>query len=220
VVLQGDLTALDPETGVTRWTIRSSAKHGSPLAVTVAGEPCLATPSGQLVNASTGKLVAEGLPSLPYNSPIHRDGVIYYAGVDDSKVVAVKLPATAADKPVTLWTTEIRKGRYYGSPVYANGLVFAVRQSGEISILDAVTGEKKAERVFPELGGQCFPSLAVAGDFLFETSDNGRTLVSKPSVELTSEAKNALEGTRSCPVFEGSRMYFRSSNNIYCIAAP
>lgn len=220
VVLPGDLTALDPETGATRWTVRSGAKHGSPLAVSVAGAACVATPSGQLVNAATGQMVASGLPSLPYNTPIVRDGVLYYVGVDEGKVIAVRLPATPDAKPATLWTTEVKKGRYYGSPVFANGLVFALRQSGETSAIDAVTGEKKSEHPFPELGGQCFPSLAVAGDYLFACSDNGRTLVLKPTAELTLVAKNPLEGMRACPVFDGNRLYLRGAKNLYCISEP
>jgi outer membrane protein assembly factor BamB len=66
-------------------------------------------------------------------------------------------------------------------------------------------------------GGQCYPSITLAGKYLFVSSDNGHTLVLEPGREYKEIAHNVLEPFRSTPVFEGKRMYVRTLQHLWCI---
>ena len=45
------------------------------------------------------------------------------------------------------------------------------------------------------------------------------TAVLAPGREFRQVAINKLEPYRSCPVFEGRRMYIRTAGHLYCIGA-
>jgi outer membrane protein assembly factor BamB len=222
IVAHGAVSALDPATGNVLWTTPAQARHGSPLAVEVAGKSCVLTANGLLLNATDGSVLAKDLPSLPYNTAVVKDGVLYAVGVGDTKAVAYRLPSAAGETALKLWETEVAKGRYYGSPVLSNGLLFGIRQSGTLVALDAATGEKKGEVVLESLsrnGGQCYPSLAVAGSVLFASSDNGTTVLLEPAAALKVTGENRLERGRATPVFSADRIYVRSMEHLYCIGA-
>lgn len=48
-------------------------------------------------------------------------------------------------------------------------------------------------------------------------SDTGKTIVFKPGALPEEVATNEIEGFRSTPVFEGTRMYVRGLEHLYCI---
>ena len=66
-------------------------------------------------------------------------------------------------------------------------------------------------------GGQSYPSITLAGNRLFVSSDNGTTIVLEPGREYKELARNSLETFRSSLVFEGKRMYVRTTKGLWCI---
>jgi len=85
------------------------------------------------------------------------------------------------------------------------------------SVVDATTGEKVSERRLDFGGGQSYPSITLAGHRLFVGSDNGTTIVLQPGREYKELARNSLETFRSSLVFEGKRMYVRTTKGLWCI---
>jgi hypothetical protein len=81
----------------------------------------------------------------------------------------------------------------------------------------ARTQNRKPEKWAGELGGTTYPSIALAGERLFVSSDTGKTIVLELGKELKQVAANTLEPFRSTPVFEGARMYVRTTNHLICI---
>ena len=67
------------------------------------------------------------------------------------------------------------------------------------------------------LRGSIYPSISLAGDHLYVSSDNGTTVVLKPGREYQELARNSLEPFRSSLVFEGKRLYVRTEKHLYCI---
>ena len=60
-------------------------------------------------------------------------------------------------------------------------------------------------------------SITLAGKHLYVSSDNGSTIVLEPGREYKELARNSLETFRSSLVFEGKRMYVRTTKGLWCI---
>jgi outer membrane protein assembly factor BamB len=211
-----DLVALDPKTGNEVWRLKHQASWGTPLATRIGDVAVVLTPRGALVRVQDGKLLAEKLGSCGANSPILHEGIVYYV---HGAAVAVRLPESAAEpvKPQVLWKGKVKSGGYgFCSPVVYQGLLYAANDQGILSVLDAATGELVYEERL-NLGGSIYPSISLAGKYLYVSSDNGTTLVLQPGRQFKELARNKLESLRSSLVFEGKRVYVRTVKHLYCI---
>jgi outer membrane protein assembly factor BamB len=216
VIHYTDLIGLDPQTGNEVWRLKHPASYGTPLPARIGDTDVVFTPRGALVRAQDGKVLADKLGSCGANSPILHDGVVYYA---HGSAVALRLPESAAEpvKPQVLWKGKVKSGGYgFCSPVVHEGLLYAANDQGILSVLDAATGESVYDERL-NLGGSIYPSISVAGKYLFLSSDNGTTAVLQPGREFKELARNKLETFRSSMVFEGKRLYVRTAKNVYCI---
>ena len=212
-----EMVALNVADGKTAWRARLGARFGSPVLAKVGDVDGVATAGGEIVRISDGKLLGRGLGGLVYNSPIVAGGVLYLVQTNPA---AFKLPDEAAEKikPQRVWKSrpKIKKDRYYSSALHADGLIYAVTQTGVLSVLDAKTGEFVYERVL-KLGGTVYTSITAAGKYVFVSSERGITAVIEAGRDYKEIARNKLETFRSCPVFVGRRMYVRGYKNLYCI---
>jgi outer membrane protein assembly factor BamB len=211
-----DLVALDPKTGTESWRLKLPTGHGTPLVTRIGEDDVVLTPKGALVRARDGKLLADKLGSCGANSPVLHDGVVYYV---HGPANAVRLPA-AVEEPVkvpVLWKGNARGGGYwFSSPVVSGGLLYAANDQGILSVLDAATGKTVYEERL-DLGGSTYPSISLAGDRIYVSSDNGTTVVLQAGREYKELARSKLEPFRSSLVFEGKRVYIRTAKNLYCI---
>ncbi len=213
------MMALDPDSGDVVWTADVPESWGTSAVTEVGGVRILITPKGDIVRASDGAKLATGLFELPYGSPIVHEGVVY--GVDEKGGFAFALPEkiegdTMALKP--LWTNSPPRDRYYSSPMVVDGVLFAMNRGQKLSAIDARTGEILfSEQVDLGRGQQLYGSFSLAGGHLFVSHDSGVTAVLKPGRTFALVRTNALEPTRSTPVFADGRMFFRTDANLYCI---
>jgi outer membrane protein assembly factor BamB len=211
-----DLVALDPKTGDEVWRLKLPGGHGTPLVTRIGDADVLLTPKGALVRAEDGKLLANHLGSCGSNSPVLHEGVVYYV---QGGVTAVRLPKSA-EGPVklqALWKGKVKGGGYwFSSPVVHDGLLYAANDQGILTALEADTGKVVYEQRL-NLGGSTYPSLSLAGDRLFVSSDNGATVGVQPGRQYKELARNKLEPFRSSLVFAGKRLYVRTEKNLYCI---
>jgi outer membrane protein assembly factor BamB len=212
------LIALDPKTGEEVWRAESAARWGSPVVTRIAGTEVVITPAGDVFRAADGRSVAAAIGSLKYATPVVQDGVVYFI---EKRATAVRLPDTLDGPFETLWTTRVEGSRHYASPVIHKGLIYAVSREQKFSILDATTGEVLHRRDLDLDSGtnSAYPSISVAGDKIFLSTENGATVVLEPGREYTEVARSSLEGFRSSPVFAGERMYVRAFDHLYCIAS-
>jgi hypothetical protein len=208
--------ALDPATAESIWKAQSSSNWGTPLAISIGEGKAIVTTGGDILATRDGKYLARGIASLPWTSPVVDKGVLYV--VDEAGAVAYRLPweITEPLKLAKLWTARPPADRYYASPVVHEGLVYAVNQGGMLSVLDAASGAVVYSHRIP-LGGTFYPSICLAGNRIFVSSDSGKTVVLEPGREYREVATNTLEPFRSTPVFSGSRMYVRTMNHLFCI---
>ena len=210
------VSALDPSNGGTLWQADSAAGWGSEVTARVGDATLIITPSGDFIRAADGHKLASRVAGLNYCAPVVADGVAYFIQKGGK---AVKLPASLAGdtfQPEVLWTTTPKDDRYYASPVIRNGLIYAVTQAGEFSVIDAANGQVVYSHKL-DIGNTCYPSVTLAGSRLYVSSDNGKSVVLEPGREYKELGRGALEPFRSSPVFVGKRAYIRGLEHLWCL---
>jgi outer membrane protein assembly factor BamB len=215
VVQFNHLFGLDPVTGAERWKTKTPWGWGSPVVARIGKKDVLYTCKGVAFDPATGRELVKGLVALDYNSPSRVDGVLYYL---QQKPQAYALPEKPEDQPRPLWSgVSITGDRYYATPLVHGGLVYAINQTHQLTVLDQTNGVVVYSKKVDFLNGTGYPSPALAGDYVFLSSENGQTVVLKAGREYEEVARNTLEGFRSSPVFAGTRMYIRGQKFLWCI---
>lgn len=215
------LFAVDPATGKDVWVSSEvPPRWGTPIPTRLGDTTVLVTASGHVVRASDGKILAKDLGSLEYNSPLVVGDTVYLMQTDAR---AWKLSPPQDDKVVAkeLWRVKLASGRFYSSPVFYDGVVYAINQRNSLAAIDAANGQVlfslDAEKL---LAGTVYPSVAQAGGRIYLSNDNGRTLVLQAGRSYKELGLNMLEQFRSSPVFVGNVMLVRGMSKLWCIGTP
>jgi len=210
-----DLIALDRNTGQELWRAKAPARQGTPAVAKLGDDDVVVTPSGAIVAAGDGRILAEKLFDMPVASPIVHEGMIYAHGVGIVK--AIRLPASA-DEPIDtkpVWEAKCGRDERLASAVWHDGLLYSGTRPGVLEVLEAETG-KAVYRKRLQLG-ELYPSLAAAGDSIFISGAEGKTLVLKPGRKFEELGTNQLDRFSTTPVFAGQRMYVRIDKHLCCI---
>lgn len=214
-VVEDEARALKASDGSTLWTAEAVQAWGSPVLLPGRkGDDLVFTAGGRAYSLATGDVVAT-LPKLDYNSAVVTGGRLFCIQ-GESKAYDIEQRPGTSPALREAWSAGIANDRYYASPVILDGLVYALMRNGMLFVLDARNGERKWEKQLA-LGGTCYPSIVSAGGYLFLSSDTGKTIIYKPGAPPELVATNEIEGFRSTPVFEGTRMYVRGLEHLYCI---
>ena len=122
---------------------------------------------------------------------------------------------------------------YVASPLYVDGLIYQITQGGGLLVNDAATGALVYRKVLPlkprthywDWAG-CSASPTLAGKYIFLMDNQGTTLVIQPGREYREVAHNYIAESangkeqaqlNSTPIFEGTRMYYRTPGHLFCI---
>ena len=211
-----NVIALDATSGETIWTAPSSARWGSPVLTKIGGEEVVITANGEIIKVDDGKVLKTKLSSLSYCAPLVHEDIVYFI---QNGGVAIKLSGKADDsfKADVLWKTQPKSDRYYGSPVYHDGLLYTITRGSTFSVIDAKDGNIVYSKKMDFVKGNVYPSPTGAGGNIYISQDDGTTIVLKPGREYVEIAKNKLSPFRSCPVFHKDRMYVRAMKKMYCV---
>ena len=216
-----DLVALNTKDGSEVWRTKIPPNHGTAMHTRIGDVDVIVHPTGQVVRVADGVVIAKNLGSCGPNSPLIQDGNVYYmAGQARGFTLPTSLEAPVKWEP--LWKgrgTSIKGGGYwFPSPVLHDDLIYALSAHANFTVVDAKTGQKVYDdKLELGSGGECYPSITLAGKYLFVSSDNGHTLILEPGRKYKEIAHNKLEPFRSSLVFEGKRMYVRTVKNLICI---
>jgi outer membrane protein assembly factor BamB len=211
-----DLVALEAKTGTESWRLKRPTAHGTPLVTRVGDVDVVLTPKGALVRARDGKVLAEGLGSCGANSPVLHEGTVYYV---HGNATAARLPESLTEpvKLAVLWKGRVKSSGYgFSSPVVFEGLLYSTNDKSLLTVLDAATGKVVYEERL-NLRGDAYPSISLAGNRIYVSSETGETVVLQAGREYKELARNKLEEFRSSLVFEGKRVYIRTAKHLYCI---
>ena len=181
----------------------------------IAGEDVIITPSGALVQASNGAVLKDKLFDLSDNSPLVEGGVIY--AHESGKIKAYRLPSSL-EKPLEveqLWEISAPRDQRMTSAALHKGRLYGGTRKGLLEVVDAKTG-KLLYRKRLDLG-ELFSSVSVAGDLVFVSGRNGKTLVLQPGEEYHEVGINETDHFSSNLLFDGPRIYLRTEKYLYCL---
>ena len=105
------------------------------------------------------------------------------------------------------------------SPLWVDGLLYLVNDSGVAACVDAKTGKQVWTHRFDNGGYSAAPLSADNHVYLF--SDNGVTTVLHPGRKYEEVAVNHLDGSfMASPAVAGHALIFRTKTNLYRIESP
>jgi len=239
---QDALVALDARTGEAAWTMPHDPKSepfSSLIATTLAGEEYVIY-GKDLVRARDGKVLLENPPALVCHvaTPVVAGGVMYGVTCDAGDVIQAKLPTDLAKAAMTneakvkgLGEAQTKVGQaFISSPLYHDGLLYLVDQTGRLHVVDTDTQKIVYER---DLGmGKVWPydfyhapnwersttlsSPILAGKYVYVFGMNGTTVVFEAGREYKEVARNKIEDcllVHQGPWFQGREIpeFFASS---------
>jgi len=229
VILIQDLTqgksvcaAFDKRTGEERWRVerRNAACWCTPVIIRVgdrdelvyngSGELIAYDPETGAVRWRTAGPSGESIPMI-----VSGGGLIYSASGRNGPVFAVR-PGGTGDITQThiVWKNRLG-GPHVPSPVYHDGRIYLVSDTGIVSALDAKSGELLWEE---RLRGRFSASPLVVGDRILFVNEDGETFVIRSRSEFELLAENPLnEYTVATPAVVGGRLYFRTAEHLICI---
>lgn len=221
------LRALDPADGKELWNQPEETwgkprdkRWGSPAPARIGEVDVVVTTSGRVIRASDGEVLFRDLPGVKYSTPLVDGDIVYF--IDQKVGRAVRLPESLEGEPEVLWTAQTAKERYYASPVLHDGLIYAISRKGEFSAFDTQDGqevyrEKLLLAATEKEKNAAYASVTLAGKLLYFAGMDGSIVVAKPGRVYEQVARNTVEQRlRSTPIFEGTRVYVRAPEHLYC----
>lgn len=216
IVQFNQMFGLDPDTGAIAWKSDTDWGWGTPVVALAGGTEVLYTCKGASIDPASGKVLGTGLLKLEFNSPGLGPDALYFL---QQHPQAYALPGHPGEALKPLWNgTTIAPSRYYASPLVHDGLVYAINQGGQLAVIEARSGQVVYQKRLDYLQGTVYSSPTLAGRQVFFFSEKGTAVVIEAGRSYHELARNQLEATRACPVFEGNRMYVRGLKHLWCVA--
>jgi outer membrane protein assembly factor BamB len=221
------LLAVDKNTGKTIWqTTRSKVTRAWPT-------PMIWNAEGrdQIVVSGSGRVKAydprdgrelwmvDGLTTWVTPTPVAAHNLLYVAsnGPGGNIIMAIR-PGGRGDITGShvAWRFE-RSAPYSSSPVIVGDYLYAVKNGGVMTCLNARTGALAWQERLPARGDY-FASLIAADGKVYALSENGEATVvaAKPVYELLSSNKME-ERCMASPAVSDGQIFIRSDDNLFCI---
>ncbi|HKY04146.1 MAG TPA: PQQ-binding-like beta-propeller repeat protein [Blastocatellia bacterium] len=221
------LLALNKTTGETVWrTSRSNVNRSwsVPVIWNASGtDEIVISGSGRVkaYDAKDGKELwtVEGLTTWVTPTPVIAHGMLYVAsnGPGGNVIMAIR-PGGRGNVTNThvAWRYD-RSAPYSSSPVIAGDYLYAVKNGGVMTCLNARTGEVAWQQRIPA-GGEYYASLIAADGKVYALSEEGKATVvaAKPTYELLG-TNNMGERCMASPAISDGQIFIRSDNTFFCI---
>jgi outer membrane protein assembly factor BamB len=224
------IAAFDTATGKVAWKTARSGQmdprpqqrkaYGTPLIVTIGGQPTVVSPAADWVygyEPATGKelwkLPYEGLGFSMSVRPVADSERIYFStSFGKSQVIALNYAGKTT--PDIAWRNN-KNAPKMCSPVLARGFLFYVDDGGIVSCVDPKTGESLYKE---RIGGKYSASPIVADGHIYFASREGVVTVIPASKDFKILAQNTLEGAlMASPIAVDGTLYLRTDKALYRI---
>lgn len=224
----GNLFALDAETGENSWTVERRSERISysvPCVYEANGRDLLVFVNWQhgftAIDPKDGRVIAEksvfntDTNERAISSPIVTRGlVIGTCGFTANPKHCVAMRLNEGDQWEEVWRIE-RNVPHIPSVIAVGDLAFLIDDSGIGTCVDSFTGEVKWRERIPGVEGSIFGSPVSDGRNLFFADESGNVHVIAASEEFRPIRKNALgELCRSTPVLAGGILYLRTESRL------
>ena len=254
------LVAFDPGTGKILWKVRSEETDGSsPLMVRIGTEPAVLIRGGgrymALYRLSDGlQITVNDLNLFGVDTPAVENGIVYipdrHKGWTDANVAftAFELPGSTTGKPAIKPLFELNWEDHHvplrgisfwcASPLYVDGLVYALDMTGGLMIVD-VKARKSVHRRWLDwycrfnrylYGAVASPTMG--GKNIYLVDNSGCSIVLQPGPVYQERGRNILENISpssqsgnpckqeafyTSPVFAGDDLFLRGEEYLYAI---
>ena len=224
IVAMNHLMALDPATGKTIWKGDVYLDFGPPRPTRIDGTTVLVTPSGLVVRARDGEVLARDIGGVYYVSPSVDGRHVYFVGAeqdpDSLQRMAHGVRLTGSPDSLraeSLWRTQLTPDKTYATPLLHKGLLYALGVRGLWTVVDAATGKVVYEETL-DLGREAsMSSPVVAGDRIVVASLTGKVAVIRAGRTFELLALTDLEPLRATATLVGKRMYLRGFEKLWAI---
>ena len=196
---------------------------------------------GDVIRAADGQLLWKHTLNWNLDGPVFEDGILYLAGYGFSSLVwedFTKLQGDSFAPKVEIAELRGVKGEgTYGSPLLHDGLIYSVNSHGILHVIDAKAKalvyaqqlDLKPMFHYNSCGVASSPTLG--GKHIYAMDNQGNTVVFEPGRQFKQVARNEIQThihrdfplnpqettTYSNPVLDGSRLYLRGEQHLYCI---
>jgi len=229
------------------WKKNAGLWRGSVVTMKAGNETLFVEPGARISRASDGKCVFEGYPTggfVQVPTTLLAENLLFELSshIDvPSRIYTLPMPPSESSPPqlakkirtdVPTGAYPITVNYYSASPLFHDGLIYCVGDLGVLTVLDPQKGEIVYRKlldadVYQAHRGGMGSSPTLAGKYIYLFGGQGVTLVIEPGRTFKQVARNRMECCsytghgqeimESCPVFEGKRLYYRGSENLYCI---
>ncbi len=231
------LCGFDALTGRKLWSSEEGSQEGSCVPLAIDGRTLVLASAGLIFDPQTGAILQRGLLGEPFKGDASRQpinwgptvvvegGVAFFHVHFQPDQYNTALRAVKIDPPRSSqrWNFQANKdgdirGRMGNSPVVHQGLLYAVKDSGLLQVIDTQSGMLVYSQKLPK---QSYASLALAGTHLYAFGGSNVTIF-KPgrTYEQAAQFPHGFHDFIASPVFHERRLYFRDGTGLWCIEAP
>ena len=216
IVHLNDLVALDPKNGDEVWRTKLPATHATSVVARIGETDVLVHPSGTLVLARTGEILASDLFDADIASPLIVGDSVFVHG--ETLFSAIRLPKSVGATPSQLWKEKATYGGYtIASPVVHGRRIYGVNKNGILEVVDAESGKIVHRKRLP-LGGKVYSGITLTGGLLYVGNEKGTHLVIRADDRCEEVARNDLgEQIYAAPVFFADQLFLRGERHLFCI---
>jgi outer membrane protein assembly factor BamB len=224
------LLAVNKHTGKTIWRANRSGVARSwptPMIWSVNGKDEIVVSGSGRVKAydpQDGKELwtVDGLTTWVTPTPVAAHGLLYVTsnGPGGNVIMAIRPGGRGNITSTHLAWRYDRSAPYSSSPVVVGDYLYAVKNGGIMTCLNARTGALVWQERLPARGDY-FASLVAADGKVYALDESGEATViaAKPSFEVLS-VNRLGERCMASPAISGGQMFIRSDNHLFCIGEP
>jgi outer membrane protein assembly factor BamB len=218
------IVALDSSTGQEKWRAKrglSRQAHVTPTVMDVEGRAQLISGAGDVVQGfdpDSGERIwsVRSLGEGVVPSIVSGQGLIFVSSGYGAPTIRAIRPDGQGEVTATHVAWESRDNvPLIPSFVYADGLLFCVKETGVATCLDAPTGKILWQQ---RLAGRYGASPVLADGRLYCLAEDGSTTVLAAGREFRQLARNTLEGPcQASPAVSRGRIFIRSQGALFCL---
>jgi len=222
------IVALDRKTGAEVWRANRTNRRSwaTPLIVNTGARDELIASGAEAVvsyDPATGKELwrANGTQSHPIPSPVATKGLVFMTAGSQAKVALALRPGGSGDlrdSPSVVW--RYNKGTaYVPSPIAVGDYLYLMTDTGLLTCIDALTGERKYEGGRVPVPATFTASPVAVGGWILLTSEDGDTFVVKagPVHEIV-RTNSVGEPVYASPAIAGGTIFIRGEKHLFAIA--
>jgi len=217
------MAAFHRKTGEMIWRVKRYAdeSYGSPLVCTSGGREqvvIIGPHNTRSYDPATGRRLWEVVGPATYcaaTCAFNDEMIFATAGHPQHALFGILADGTGDVTETHIAWRSDRKAGYVPSPLYANGLVYAISDKGLMRCYDAKNGKVIWEQ---NMKARFYSSPVLVGDKLYVFGRKGKGFVLAAEREYRLLATNTLpHGVNATPVILDSKIYLRSLGDFYCL---